>query len=227
MPSVTSAQTIIIGVKAAIGEEAWDKLQSKTRTGIITSELCFSSFKTDTGFDFSSVIVPIMKGLELELRHSFYEPYLAFIKSNYATPKDYVDDNWRGNYPGDKTAAEQRSKILSFDGSSLKFQSLTREFTIGNVRYLIGATNRWNTHVDESFLKYCENDLFRGHTVRRKDIKKWIKNLLQSLEGLRRIRNDSSHAGKLQNVIDAKTVLDELIEVEKVMALIVLPPFLH
>lgn len=221
------ANIIIDNVKTSIGLELWDKFQSETQTGIITSELCFLSFKDDNGFDFSSAIIPIMKSLELELQKTFYEPYLEFIVTNYATPEEYVKENWKENYPGDQRAAQLRGKILSFDGRSLHFQPLSSEFTLGNFRYLIGAINLWCVCIDKSFLKYCKNVLFKDYTVSTHDIIIWIKELVLCIEGLRLIRNDSSHAGNLQNAIDAKTVLDKLIEVDKVLTSIVSPPFLR
>lgn len=225
MSDIRTISSVLNEVKLAIGEEAWKKLQTETQIGIITSELCYSSFKINTEFDFSSAIVPAMKGLELELRKIFYEPYLNYVVSNY-TPKQYVQMNWAEHYPGDKKAAELRNKILLFDGVKLKFQQLSNEFTIGNFRFTVGASRLYKIHVDESFIEYCKNVLFRANHVRKIDIVKWIKNLVPEIEGLRKLRNDSTHAGTIQNELDAKTVLEKLFEVEKIMAKIVCPSFI-
>ncbi len=216
--------SIISDIKTHIGDNAWAKLQVETHIGIITSEMCYLSFKNGCRFDFSSAIVPAMKGLELELRRVFYEPYLDYLVSNYS-PEQYVIINWSKKYPGDQKAAEQRNKLLLFDGAKLHFQQLSNEFSIGNFRYTVGATSLYHIHVDETFIQYVQNDFYKGFNVQRQEIVKWIKTLIPEIEGLRKIRNDSSHAGTIQNVIDAQTVLQKLIEVEKVLALIVEPPF--
>ena len=220
----TLVNDVISDVKAHIGENAWEKLQVETQIGIITSEMCYLSFKKDGRFDFSSAIVPAMKGLELELRRVFYEPYLDYLASNY-TPDQYVGINWNKKYPGDQRAAEQRNKILSFDGTKLHYQPLSNEFTIGNFRYTIGATSLYHIHVDETFIQFAQNDFYKDYNVQKQEIINWIKSLIPEIEGLRKIRNDSSHAGKIQNALDAQTVLQKLIEVEKILALIVAPPF--
>lgn len=107
---------VISDVKAHIGEKAWKKLRVETQTEIITSEICYSSFKKDGCFDFSSAIVPAMKGLELELRRVFYEPYLDFLASNY-TPDQYVKIN------GVKSIRETRGLL----NKEIKYCSLTEQ----------------------------------------------------------------------------------------------------
>ena len=229
MSEIRSTESIISSAKAALGDEAWSKLQEKTKIGIITSEACFLEFKNKKSFDFSSAIVPLMKGLELELRNAFYEPYLSYIKSNYL-PNEYIEVNFGMDYKDRiRNIIDNKSLLLSISKSGrLAFKPISEQFTLGKFRYSIATTpSLRNFRADKSFILYCRNVLFKEKAVETDDIICWIKDLVSRIERLRILRNGSSHAGIIQNSLDAETAINELVKIEKTFAIIVLPPFVN
>lgn len=207
-------------------EAAWNRIQAETKVDLVTAELCYRQFlvHSNTGLDFSSVINPVMKALELELRTRFYDEYFSYIKRSYS-PSEYAHTVWKKNYPGDSTLARVRCKILEYAGNSLIFQTDTDEFTIGNFRFTIGATSLKTVFVDQPVIDFCQKELFREYQVSASDIQSWLKSLVLNIESMRELRNDSSHAGKTQSQADAETALDELVKVKKIIATIVCPPW--
>lgn len=214
-------------VKTCCGDKAWSSFQEKTKTGILTSEICYTMFKdTKDAFDFSSAIVPIMKGLELELKNVFYEPYYEYIIRNY-NPISYSQAIWPSSDLTDEDKATLKRKILYCKKGVLQFKGLSKEFTIGDFRYLTSSGHLRQIEIDVTFIEFCENQLFIGQTISREKIKKWITELIIYIEPLRQLRNDSAHAGKTQNSIDALTVINDLIKTKKLLPAIVAPVESH
>ena len=223
VPQIDVVESEIIGL---LGEKAWNKLQGATKIDIVTSEICLRSFKDyKKGFDFSSVVTPIMKGLEQELRTSFYDGYLAYLESGKYTPSQYAHKVWSGVYPGDIDIAKKKSKILDYDGKKLSYKVDRSVYTVGDFRFAIGASNLRAICVDCTFEEYCQSVLFKGNTYTRKEYLDWIRQLIKDVESLRLLRNDSAHAGKILNQSDAETALNELVKVRKILGLIVCPPW--
>lgn len=224
IPQIAVAESEVIG---KLGEKAWNKLQASTRIDIITSEICLCSFRGyEKGFDFSSVITPAMKGLEQELRISFYDGYLVYLETGKYSPEQYAHRIWKGKYPGDFVIAKKRSTILDYNGERLLYKKDRSHFTIGDFRFTIGANCLDRINVDCTFEEYCKEALFHGCSFNKDEFMDWICKLVIEVESLRRLRNDSAHAGKILNQNDAETALNELVKVKKILGLIVCPPWI-
>ncbi|NLD19979.1 MAG: hypothetical protein GX663_07000 [Clostridiales bacterium] len=218
-------------VKACCGDDVWLSFQEKTKTGILTSEMCYTMFKdTKEDFDFSAAVVPIMKGLELELKKVFYEPYYEYVTDNY-DPKSYAQAICPSSDLEDKEKAKQvavqKGKILYYKNGKFQFKRLSTEFSIGNFRYLTTHGDKKRIEIDEIFVEFCEKKLFAEQTIARKKIEKWVRELIINIEPLRKLRNDSAHAGKTQNSVDAFTVISDLIVTKKLLPVIVAPVESH
>lgn len=153
--------------------------------------------------DYSSAIIPIMKGLECELKKHLYVPYICYLRDNIS-PQRYFKE-LQHKYPNitrPKSLINLRRKILV--GTSIKdcFYEQnpdTQNLMIGEFKYAIGATSfGGNFSVDSAFLDFCKNKLFSGSNTGATEIQNWLKHLLMGLESLREIRNQSAHGNALQ-----------------------------
>ncbi|GEM_PF-4371880 len=202
----------------SIGGDVWGKFQEASQVGITTAKLCFDTFESlKTGFDYAAVITPIMKALEVELKKRFYDEYLRYLIQHYE-PNDYAH------------ATEQSKnelicrKILEVKDGRLVYISDTSVFTLGDFRFIIGASRLSKIRIHQPFIQYCQDVLF-DDAVEKQKIIAWLTDLVHSIHSLRSLRNESAHGGKTQNRMDAQTALDELIDVKKILVKIVHPEF--
>lgn len=211
-----------------LGECAWRRLHTKTKIDIITSETCLRAFMDyNGGFDFSSIIIPAMKGLEQELRINFYDGYIKYLESGKFSPEEYARRIWKGEYPGDREMSKKRSTILDYVGTSLCYKMDRTTFTVGDFRFTIGVTNLNHIRIDSTFDQYCRESLFKDYSYSYQDYLRWIQQLVTDIEPLRKLRNDSAHAGKILKRVDAETALNELIKVKKILGMIVCPKWIE
>lgn len=214
------AQSVESEIRNEIGNTIWEKFHPQTRIGIVTAEVCFREFGTITDdFDFSSVIMPIMKALEVEMKSYFYMGYIDFLREHYSVAEYMGAVNIK--------SYKERNKVLQ-RADAIRYCLVTEktDFTIGNFRYTLGALELRKLHIDKPFLEYCKQELFQETNCNIDQLSKWLCNLIYDLEPLRRIRNDSAHGGKINNQTDAEKTLNDLIRVKKILVEIVAPSFL-
>lgn len=198
-----------------IGEDAWGSFQPESQVGISTAKLCFATFENlNQAFDYTSIITPIMKALEIELKKRFYVDYLHYLRRKYAAA-DYADV-----IGGD--VDYRMDKILRRNAKGIFFRFDTGQFTLGDFRYTIGASSLTRINIYKPVIAYCQEVIFEG-AVDESAINKWLIELVLSIEPLRKLRNESAHGGKIQELIEAQTVLDALIDVEKLLVKVVRP----
>lgn len=210
------------------GEEAWNSLQPETQTGIITSELCYSQFNSyGSSVDFSSSIVPIMRGLERELRDVFLVPYRKYLSEKY-TPQEYLSSNSK-SFRRNDNPCEKRKFIIQKGKDEIIFfvEGIPEEYTIGNFKNSISSLNCGKIIIDQSFIQYAKCVFFKSYDIQTDDIEKCFGKFIQDLVRLRRLRNDSSHLGKVMSPSDAKFAIEKLIELEKILAKIVDPSIFY
>ena len=93
--------------------EAYYSLQPSTRTGLATSLLTYISFlsigeEKYKNLDFSSIINPITKSLEIELKFIFFTKFLEYLKQNNIPPTEF-------NPEKQKFVSEKKNKIPPYE----------------------------------------------------------------------------------------------------------------
>ena len=209
------------------GDGMWNSLDTLTQTGVLTAELCLRTFsESPEDVDFSASVMPLMKALENELTKNFYIPYTSFLKNNYSDPYRYVRINGLTSlvqYP-----EEARRKIIGYDKKRRIYwyknpgDKKTTIFTIGDYRFTAGVDDLSLIKCDKTAVAFYKQTFF-GNSAENSKVTAWICKLTQELEGLRRLRNDSAHAGKTQTMQNAVDALDVIIRVNKVLMMVSSP----
>ena len=218
-----------VSISTGMPQHIWNAFQPSTHIEISTCEMCLRLLDEQTiDVDYSSAIIPIMKGLECELKKHLYVPYICYLRDNIS-PQRYFKE-LQHKYPNitrPKSLINLRRKILG--GASIKdcFYEQnpdTQNLMIGEFKYAIGATSfGGNFSVDSAFLDFCKNKLFSGSNTGATEIQNWLKHLLMGLESLREIRNQSAHGYALQGKREAYSTVDELFLKNKLLLQIVSP----
>ncbi len=234
-PLIGEGQSIELWVAAQIGTTAWEKLQTDTKTDIITAVACYQSFnEPKSPKDYSASILPIMKALEHELRTYFYDPYVAYLSQKYS-PEEYADiilqDELKGDY---EKAALLKKKVLIYCNGGLSYVNTEDEnyFPLGPFIKTITTSSlkkgdRINRHLDKPIIDYCLEKLFPGSNASGNDIRKWLNIITNDVEAQIHRRNDSAHWGVIQNKLEADKAIRDVVIVGKLLSRIVHPSFLR
>ena len=215
--------------------EAWELFTEQTQTGVLTAEACYRVFSgVSLPYDFTSVITPLMKSLEYELKLHFYNPYRKFLKENYSVDEFAGKISRERGFEKNKIAVKRR-KLVTKSNGDLRYVSdddprdRTSEFSIGEFLYTIGTTDKpqllKNIQLDSTFLDFCQNGLYSEYEP--EDVRNWILSIVKELKDMRKLRNESAHGGLVQNQADAETARATLIHAKRILVLIVAPDFVN
>lgn len=214
-----------------VGIEVWENFTNQTRSCLLTAVSCLYYLNHVTGkigneLDYSSVIVPLMKCLEYELRIRFYNRYIKFLKQRYPI-NEFIYINGLEQKPiGTKTRGciLYQGKDGTFDyNDPIRYPN---QFTLGKFAYVIGFLNSRNRnlsepeHVDPTLLDYCRTKLFRKSDSTEQEIESWLYELALQIEGkdgLSDMRNTSAHGGSVKHFSSAKTALEDLVLLKKIL----------
>lgn len=232
---IPSDQNVASWLEGIVGSAAWAKLRENTKTDMITAIKCYQSFNSiHETIDYASAIVALMKAVEHELRNQFYDRYLDYLTSKYS-PEDYVNiilpDSYRNNF---EKASQLKNCVLKYNGyeDELSFVNPSEEefFTFNSFKNTISTSDlkgdRRNRNLDKTVIDYCQTVLYPNIEISNNAIRKWLKPLLDSVEGQRRTRNNSAHGGVIQSKADAEQAIKDVVTVGKLLAKIIYPPFL-
>lgn len=221
----SSSRESIISI---IGDNTWEHLDSLTRTGVLTAELCLRTFsESPTDVDFSASVMPIMKALENELVKNFYVPYADYLKRKHPQPDDYIQIN---NLTSLNLAPQDaRRKIIGYNSLNKKYwyrnpynpKKQNIEFTIGDFQYTAGVDKLSLLRCDATVVEFYKQVFGPGAEDSR--VTSWVCKLTQELESLRQLRNDSAHAGKTQSLQNAVDAMNVIIKVDHILMMVSTP----
>lgn len=208
-------------IVSATGDRIWNSLDSLTQSGVFTAELCLRSFSENPeGVDFSASVMPLMKALENELAKHFYIPYVSFLKKQYPDPSNYILINGLTLLEQDPDKA--RNKIIGYNRSKQIYwyrnpnDKKTVMFTIGDFRFTAGVDDLSIIKCDKTAVAFYKQSAF-GNNAENSEVTAWICKLTQDLESIRRLRNDSAHAGKTQSLQNAVDAMNVIVKINKVL----------
>ena len=210
---------------SAIGAGIWELFDPFTQTGVLTAEYCLRAFwENPEGVDFSASIVPVMRALENELARNFYTPYMSYLKSHYPDPEDYVRANALRSGRGRPYPQEKRKKVIGYDKEERCYfyinvrhdRAHPVRFSIGDFRYTAGVDDLFPRKCDKTAAAFYKYRFF-GDGAGDRRVTDWICGLARELEGLRQLRNRSSHAGIIQTREEASDAMDIIIRTGRVL----------
>lgn len=210
-----------------IGKEAWDLFYPQTRTYIITAQYIYNNLvqigSIQEDIDYSCVILPLMKALELELKRVFSLKYLQYLEEVVKTPEEYrslnkiklqkLRDEWAVSYCCGQYTFKKSD--LCHDAKNTPPYLVTR-FTLGNLNYIVGRRDTKNgTLFYKTAHDFCK-------TVIDEDTDKWLKYITSSVDMILNQRNEAAHAGKIASDMDAKYCWEQIIYINTLIRNIVL-----
>lgn len=214
-------------VKEQFSSGAWVKMRKETKISLVTAVYTFlhnigvekSLYET---LDHSAVVSLLMRALENELAVLFSEKYLQFLKQNYSIQEYASANNMKvGNLTRFRKAFFQNTA----DGVKYKEES---SFRMGYMRFITGINARElsGMNFDTTIIEYLQSEVFYSQPIKKDIIEKWLENICDNLDMLRKQRNNAAHGGSIVDVADAKDVLDDILLVNKLLENI-LNPELH
>ncbi len=231
--SLKDADNILQGSFRAVSQETqnsfkldnWEHLTIETKTYLLTALYCYTQL-TAIGIDnyeavdFSSVVSPLMRGLEYEIKLRFFYKYLSFLKRTYPEIADYADAI-NINIKDLPVYRKCIIKKLCRHCYDYRSDDEAEIFMIGSLSRTIGYENNSNEIlIDKPAIEFCKTELLKGKTS-DDEIKDWLKYLCDNVEDLRGTRNRASHGGNVLNIDDAEETLDRLVRVQKLIEYIV------
>ena len=215
-------------LERCVGEAAWGRFQENSKADLITATTCYKSFEgLETTIDFSSSIIPIMKALEHELRLQFYDAYVAYLVSKYSA-NEYAQAVLPQKDKEDfEKAAVLKNTVLKYNGGLAYIETKTVDyFTLGDFIFTVSDGNRQSPTIDGPVVAYCREVLFPDDEMSNNAIRKWVCQIIKGVRQQQKARNDSAHGRIIQNKKDAEKAIRDIVSVEKLLAIIVCPPFL-
>lgn len=206
----------------------WDKLLQESRNSISSAYKTYYAFAQDTQYDFSTVVGPLGKALEGELKIRFYDGYITYLSEKFSNPLNFKSYNKLSNEQFDK-----RDSLMFIINKNYYFQDYIKHpnFKIGSFRFIIGIdkaglyNSSKKTFCDLSAIEYVKNilyrDIFQSRTDEETDT--FLKELCDNVETLRRYRNEADHPGSNLTIEDANKVLNIMIYTRKILLRILDP----
>ena len=196
----------------------WGKLQKSTKecltTGFLTYILLYKNFYAEghTDMDYSSVIIPVMKALEIEFSRIFFECFLTWLKANDIPPDRFYPEKcelveYRVK-PGDYEYVETKQGYdyyrLKETDKQIQYVANDKKgvFGIGKLKYWVLDYN-WDSFnrspsVNPVFVDFF-NEIFLPEAFktssRKTMIETYLLELTQKLSYLAgRVRNPAAHS---------------------------------
>lgn len=217
-----------VDLKNEIGIDAWNVLLDDSKVYINTAQYVFTmlnalSAPEQKNIDFSCVILPLMKALELELKQLFSYKYLKYLTDVNMTARRYCEINSvdykkiKKEWPFYKSDNEFLLKISDFTPVTTKiYPSAVAKFTLGNLAYIVGRKKeKDNISFYNSAIDFCK-------WLGVKKPQRWLKYVTESVDMLIHQRNASAHAGKIETIMDLNYCLDKMFFINKLIRNIVL-----
>lgn len=179
-------------IKSHISDAVWDKLESTSKTCLITGKIAYQSLiNANNGtMDYSGVCILASKALDIEMSKRFFVQYLEYLKQNY----DYKD--WPDSL------LDKNGYFLTDD-----------KFTLGRIKYVVGMDKDGKTYKDtyRLFFQYAKKHLYPS-SFSQNDIYQHLKKSINIIETVRvNYRNPAAHRESI-NQITAKECLEYLID---------------
>lgn len=211
------ADSVIRKLKNSFGSE-WNKLQKSSKecltTGFLIYILLYKNFYAEgqTDMDYSSVIIPVMKAVEIEFSRIFFDRFMTWLQENEIPPErfapgkcDLVEYEVK---PEDYEYVESKDVYdyyrVSKQKKAIRYVVADKKgvFGIGKLKYWIVDNKQdpfnQSVSVNSIFIDYLD-ELFLPDAVgignRRQEIEEYLLTLTQKLSYLAgRIRNPAAHS---------------------------------
>lgn len=203
------------------GKVNWDNLSEVSQKYINTATFAFQQLLAieENNFsyvDFSIVVSPLLRALELELKIRLYEQYLDYLKNTFHNVEDYLNyNNISGFYE-----IKSRNIIITKNAENVYcFENQeNNKFTLGSLKYFFGMKNKKTQESQEITIDKSALDFLSIHV--KKDnlsLPLWVENLCNDIETVRGLRNESSHGGTILSLNDAQYIINQLIKIKRIL----------
>ncbi len=203
------------------GRVNWDKLSEVSQKYINTATFAFQQLlaieeKSFSYIDFSIVVSPLLRALELELKIRLYEQYLDYLKNTFHNVEDYLNyNNISGFYE-----IKSRNIIITKNAENVYcFEDQgSNKFTLGSLKYFFGINNTKTQGSRKTIIDKSAFDFLSIH-LKKDNLSPplWIENLCNDIETVRRLRNESSHGGTILSLNDAQYTINQLIKIKRIL----------
>lgn len=169
------------------------------------------SIEEESFIDYSVVVSPLMRALELELKRRLFLPYVKYVSDKFVDVSDFSNYN---NITMQYHLKKYRSFII--DNSFKECDKC--EFTLGCLKYIYGLDVNYaqnsseEIRIDRSSKEYLEENLCIQLSV-----EKWYYQLSLDVKEVRDLRNRSSHGGTVLIKEDAEWAVDMLLKTKKIL----------
>lgn len=223
----------------------WDDIKKEAKESMITALFIYSNF-LELGFDiystldFSPIINGLSKAFEIELKEFYFTKFLAYLKNNNISYKEFIDESTLIQLPfiESKIYVKDNKPILRY---AYVEETENKKFTLGNVYFIttsgqnkyylnrfrnnknngiktkdsFGSSSKVNTRLVEYFNTVFKQEIFPV-VNRENDIAKYLINFADDVNTIKFKRNSGSH-DSIMTVEDAEFCADYLIMVKKLM----------
>lgn len=189
-------------LKIKMGENAWNKLQEKSKKFLISAQYNFSeNMVLGDNIDYSSICILVTKAFEYEISLRFINGYKDFVKSKVG--------NDLGKWP---------SELVVITKNGRKYEKSIDSFTLGNSSFLMGFLPKNDNQANKNkdcFRSYCANTLFTNEAKKNIDLllKKFDAQIYNIKENY---RNPAAHKNNV-TMTTASECINYILDVEKVL----------
>ena len=196
--------------------ECWNNLQENSKIALATGVSAFVSLIAQgeeqfESCDFSVVIMPMAKALEIELAEIFFKGYIQYLKHKGVSPSSFSRRMCIV-----ETRIEGSRSVSNYTDSEKTFL-----FSLGSLPYILGTrpVKDSQSHVDRQILEYLDF-LFSAEAFdsskRREEIQKYIIRFADDIYTIKSYRNPAAHAN-VMSCKEAEICGDYLIKVRKLI----------
>ena len=195
--------------------DCWDKLQENAQVSLVTSVNTFISLyiqgeEVYKKCDFSVVIMPMAKALEVTLAKYFFSDLICYIEDNHVKPSDFSSNQCFIKYKNGEHSFANANHTHLFSLGALPFIVEAFKFKKNDISKIF---------MNENIMNYFEsifNSSFGSGGNKKLEIQNYLVNLSQDVYTIKNYRNPAAHAS-IMNYKDAEICGDYLIKVRKLI----------